>query len=124
MFKIFNRYPELFHTFSEKKDGSMKYFQDAQHQIAGDENIKNRKRFLRKFSIDIKDIAYAELGHGSNISVIESDSGLGVVKNCDGLITGRENIFLSVTAADCLPIYLFEPEKKIVGMIHAGWRSL
>lgn len=124
MFDIFKKYSGLFVAFSERKDGSMKYFRDKKHSKLIADNVKNRKDFLNRFSIETKAIAYAELTHSNNIRIIRSKSDIGIIENCDGLITDQKNIFLSVTAADCLPIFLFEPEKEIVGMIHAGWRSL
>lgn len=124
MFHIFKKYPELFAAFSEKKDGSMKYFRDKKHLKLIADNVKNRKDFLNRFGIETKAIAYAELTHSNNIIIIRSKSDIGIIENCDGLITDEKNIFLSVTSADCLPIFLFDPEKEIVGMVHAGWRSL
>jgi YfiH family protein len=123
-FDLFKKHPNLLVAFSEKKDGSMKYFRDAKHSKLIDNNVRNRQNFLNLLGIEAEDIAYAELTHSSNIRIVNSKNDSGIVDNCDGLITGKKNLFLSVTAADCLPIFLFEPEKEIVGMIHAGWRSL
>jgi len=41
----------------------------------------------------------------------------------DSFITNQKNLFLTVRVADCLPIYLVEPETKAIGLVHAGWRS-
>jgi len=38
-------------------------------------------------------------------------------------LTNRKDIFLTVSVADCLPIFLIEPKRKVVGLIHAGWRG-
>lgn len=38
----------------------------------------------------------------------------------DGLFTDQPNLYLGVRVADCLPIYLFAPEKKIIGIVHSG----
>lgn len=38
----------------------------------------------------------------------------------DGLFTNRPNLYLGVRVADCLPIYLFAPERKIIGIVHSG----
>jgi hypothetical protein len=38
----------------------------------------------------------------------------------DGLFTDKPDIFLGVRVADCLPIYLFSPQNKVVGIIHSG----
>ena len=41
----------------------------------------------------------------------------------DGLFTDQTNVFLGVKVADCLPIYCFSPFKKIIGIVHSGWRG-
>ncbi|MCX7785647.1 MAG: peptidoglycan editing factor PgeF [candidate division WOR-3 bacterium] len=41
----------------------------------------------------------------------------------DGLFTDQINTFIGVKVADCLPIYFFSPEKKIIGIVHSGWRG-
>lgn len=38
----------------------------------------------------------------------------------DGLITNVPNTFLGILTADCLPIFVVDPKKKVVGAIHAG----
>lgn len=41
----------------------------------------------------------------------------------DGLTTDKENKVLSLTFADCTPIYLFDKSKKVIGNIHSGWQG-
>lgn len=41
----------------------------------------------------------------------------------DALITHEPQIALAVRTADCLPIFLYDPVNKAVGIVHAGWRS-
>ncbi len=41
----------------------------------------------------------------------------------DGMITSVPGILLAVLAADCFPIVLVDPQKKAVGVFHAGWRG-
>jgi len=41
----------------------------------------------------------------------------------DALLTDQKGISIGVTTADCLPILLAEPERKIVAAVHAGWRG-
>jgi polyphenol oxidase len=121
-FSLFSKYPNLFAAFSQRSDGSMKFFKDAKHLELIAENNKNREKFLKHHGI--KNLVYAELTHSNNVELILPGEKLEIIENCDGLITREKGIFLSVTAADCLPIFLFEPKYEIIGMIHAGWRSL
>jgi copper oxidase (laccase) domain-containing protein len=40
------------------------------------------------------------------------------------LITDKKNVPLAVVTADCLPVLLFDPVKKVVGVLHAGRKGL
>lgn len=41
----------------------------------------------------------------------------------DGMVTDGSRCLLAVTAADCVPIYLFDPSHRAIGLLHAGWRG-
>lgn len=43
--------------------------------------------------------------------------------NVDGLLTNKEDIMFSLSYADCTPIYLYDPVRKVVGNIHSGWQG-
>lgn len=42
----------------------------------------------------------------------------------DALITTKKNVFIGVLTADCIPIFLYDPKKNIIGIIHSGRRGL
>lgn len=42
----------------------------------------------------------------------------------DAIVTQERNIAIGVVTADCLPLILYDPHQKAVGVIHAGWRGL
>lgn len=42
----------------------------------------------------------------------------------DSLATNIRNIGLVIRTADCLPIFLYDKDKEVIGLIHAGWRGL
>lgn len=41
----------------------------------------------------------------------------------DGHATDRAGLLLTVTVADCIPIYLTVPGRPVVALLHAGWRG-
>jgi len=41
----------------------------------------------------------------------------------DALVTQAPGLLLGVQTADCLPILLVDPNKRVVAAIHAGWRG-
>lgn len=61
-------------------------------------------------------------------AVDRTNAGNGVVRlpdegDCDGLITDVPGLLLCTREADCVPVYMLDPVKKAVGMIHSGWRG-
>ena len=41
----------------------------------------------------------------------------------DSLITRSPGFALGVFTADCLPIFLYDPQREAIGLVHAGWRG-
>ena len=41
----------------------------------------------------------------------------------DGIITTNRSLVPSVTVADCMPVYLYEPETGVFGIVHSGWKG-
>lgn len=45
------------------------------------------------------------------------------IKGVDGLITNTRGIPLMLRFADCVPILLYDPMHRAIGIAHAGWRG-
>ncbi len=45
------------------------------------------------------------------------------VADCDALVTDQKGVMLCILTADCVPILLCDPVKKVVAAVHAGWRG-
>lgn len=104
---------------SEKSDGQMKIYPDD-NGLALDE----REKFLSRVGLELKNVVSADLVHGNQVAVVgESDKGK-IILATDGLITATPNLILTVTVADCLPVYFFDEEKQVIALAHAGWRGL
>ena len=41
----------------------------------------------------------------------------------DGLVTDKKNIALLLKFADCTPIVLYDKKRKILSIVHSGWRG-
>ena len=64
--------------------------------------------------------------HGTNLLVHDSElSGYIVLTEAaDGHATCRPGVLLSITVADCVPVYLLDPQSRAVMLLHAGWRGV
>lgn len=45
------------------------------------------------------------------------------IDGVDGHATGTPGLLLTVTVADCIPVYLVDPVAGAVGLLHSGWRG-
>lgn len=48
----------------------------------------------------------------------------GFEHSCDGLITTQRDLCLGAQGADCPMLFLYDPNAKIVGAIHCGWKPV
>ena len=63
--------------------------------------------------------------HGTSLDVYgRLPSGLLIRDGLDGHLTAEAGVLLSVSVADCIPVYLIEPGSGCLGLLHAGWRGV
>lgn len=84
---------------------------------------ENRRRILEALEIEDCSQACVSQVHGSQIHIILSAEDAKNAKEADSLVTNQENILLYTLHADCLPLYFFDPIRRIIGTSHAGWRG-
>lgn len=41
----------------------------------------------------------------------------------DGMITDEPGVALTIFSGDCLPVFLYDPERRVIAACHAGWRG-
>ena len=62
--------------------------------------------------------------HGTRIlEAARPGQGFQVRGEADGLMTSEPGVLLSVTAADCVPVFLADRRGRCVAAVHAGWRG-
>ncbi|MCL2377387.1 MAG: peptidoglycan editing factor PgeF [Defluviitaleaceae bacterium] len=87
------------------------------------ENIKeNYRLFCDAVGFSPENIVMSGQTHTTNIHNVNdaSESGL---KDIDGLVTDKADIVLVTYYADCVPLLLCDPVKKVIANCHAGWRG-
>ncbi|MDD2829743.1 MAG: peptidoglycan editing factor PgeF [Sulfuricurvum sp.] len=58
--------------------------------------------------------------HSDTIVIVDENIRFDTPPECDALITDKPNIPLMVMSADCTPILLYDPNKQVIGVVHAG----
>ncbi|HAJ33852.1 MAG TPA: peptidoglycan editing factor PgeF [Candidatus Atribacteria bacterium] len=91
---------------------------------------ENRKIILDVLNIDYRNTVSAQQVHKDKIALVrKEDKGKGAFKysngiaETDALITDTPGIPLLMCYADCVPIFILDPIKKAVALIHSGRRG-
>ena len=87
-------------------------------------NVKemSREKIIKDFSLEGRYIVSGFQTHSDNVIAIDSLEKI-YFEDTDGFITDRRDIVILTKYADCLPIYFFDEEKKVIGTVHSGWQG-
>lgn len=86
-------------------------------QVITEEMVEECKagKFVLKFPEDIEEKKKFtnEEYNGGGILFLDSD----------GAITDIPDVLLTSMHADCIPLFFYDPVKKVIGMVHSGWKG-
>ncbi|NYB74785.1 peptidoglycan editing factor PgeF [Sedimentibacter hydroxybenzoicus DSM 7310] len=135
-FPSFEEYDDIFHCFTTRaggvSEGSFASMNIGFSTGDNDENVKrNIEIMAERLNLNVDDIVETHQTHTNNIMyVTEEHKGRifteGIennIKNIDGIYTDKTNLTLMSFHADCTPVFLYDPIKKVIGLAHAGWRG-
>ena len=81
---------------------------------------ENRRKFFGALGIGVETLALMRQVHGDTITRVDVP---GTFDACDGIITDQPGLFLCVTVADCVPVFILDREVRALAVVHAGWRG-
>lgn len=106
-------------------------FNMATHTGDHTQNVmKNREKLAALLAIKPHQLVFCNQTHSCNVTTVTqpppmlNGSGwISEISDCDALITSVKGLCLVVLTADCVPLLLFDPVKKVIAAIHAGWKG-
>lgn len=82
------------------------------------------RAFLATFAPRFPTVVLSHQVHGSAVRWHEAlPEGWLIFDGVDGHATAERGVLMTITVADCIPIYLTVPQKGAVALLHAGWRG-
>ena len=61
--------------------------------------------------------------HSPDVATVEAPWVPEDAPKADAMVTNRAGVALGVLTADCAPVLLADPEARVIGAAHAGWRG-
>lgn len=131
-----NLYSTRFRSFDAKRgEGEtglrvvvMKHEEEAE---AAPVVFRNRDALARQLGSSIERESITDQMHTNHVHVV-TEQELGPIlrsekpahrRSIDGLITNLPNVLLTAFGGDCPPVYIADPARGAVGLVHAGWKG-
>src|ERR1017187_2392036 len=122
--RIFSEFPEITFGFSTKiglKREAPYYFNMS---LTGSDKkeivIENRTAFFNYLGLNYDSVVLQKQIHSDIITYISREGAIG---ESDAFITGKFNIGLAISSADCTPVFIYDKKKKVIAGVHSGWRG-
>ncbi len=114
-------YPWLVQGITHARGGG----EDFDLRLFGD-TAAPLERWLRLLaSSGCHEVAHGRQVHGARIRTHgHPGGGVRVLPDTDGHATGAPGVLLTVSVADCVPVSIVDPVRRVVMLLHAGWRGV
>jgi len=112
-----------------KDPGLIAFMSDASISFVPDDFdnplAEAQRAYVKKVSgVDIPQVFWRKQVHGDDILIVQG--GAKTSKGCpdaDAYITDEKDLPIAIRTADCVPVFIFDPVHRVIGLAHAGWRG-
>lgn len=85
--------------------------------------VENRGRVAEALGVPRGHVAMPYQIHSPDVIVVDEPWEQGTGPRGDAVVTNRPGIAVAVSTADCGPILFADPEARVVGAAHSGWKG-
>lgn len=91
---------------------------------------RNRERICQLLGITDDELVYPHQTHTDKVEVVDeallaltAEARKEMLEGVDAVITKVKGICIGVSTADCIPVIMYDPRRKVAAAVHAGWRG-
>ncbi len=86
--------------------------------------LENRQRSFRALGTPFESLYDVHQVHGKEVVRAISPRPPDTPHlRADAILTDRQGVTLFMRFADCVPVFLYDPKRKVIGLAHAGWKG-
>jgi len=95
------------------------------HSVGDDPRAEEENLRLVQEALQVTeaDVVTAKQVHSNRVACVTAGDRGRVLLDTDALITGDPGVTLLLRFADCLPIFIYDEQRGVIGLGHAGWRG-
>jgi YfiH family protein len=120
--------PGVRHAFFTRAGGVSKGIYESLNSGVGSndkpENVnENRARMAASLGVTADRFLTAYQIHSPTVMVAETPWSAADRPRADAIVTRTPGLAIGVSTADCGPVLMTDPEARVIGAAHAGWRG-
>jgi YfiH family protein len=85
--------------------------------------LENRRRVAAYFGRGLDDLCLCQQVHSVDVVEVTDSWPETARPKADAMVTRQNGLILGLLTADCAPILFADPQTRVVGAAHAGWRG-
>jgi len=122
------KFKNLRHCFFSRKNGFSKgYYESLNCGLGSNDQknniLKNLELVSKKIGCKKESLITLNQTHSNQVIHFDNESSIKNKLNGDAIVSEVSNVGISILAADCAPILFYDPNKKIIGCAHSGWKG-
>ena len=126
--KKLQKFANIKHCFFSRKRGFSKGNYESLNCGLGaadkKENVlKNLELVSKKIGCKKESLITLNQTHSDQVIYFKNKNDIKNKLNGDAIVSSTQNIGICILTADCAPILIYDPKKKIIACIHSGWKG-
>ncbi|MBD8891396.1 peptidoglycan editing factor PgeF [Roseibium litorale] len=122
------QFPGIAHGFFTRQGGvSSGIYTSLNTGLGSDDDrgdvLENRRRIAEQLKIDPSKLVTPYQIHSPDVIHLDAPWQEGQDRKADALVTRTPGLAIGVSTADCGPVLFADPEAKVIGAAHSGWKG-
>ena len=84
---------------------------------------ENRARVADLIGAERDRLLSVQQQHSARVVIAEKPWKADAIPQADAIVTATPGLAIGVLTADCAPVLFYDPEARVIGAAHAGWRG-
>ncbi|SHM30092.1 peptidoglycan editing factor PgeF [Roseibium suaedae] len=122
------KFPGISHGFFTRQGGvSNGIYTSLNTGLGSDDNrsdvLENRRRIAGQLNVDPSLLVTPYQVHSPDVIHLDAPWTEDQDRKADALVTSTPGLAIGVSTADCGPVLFADPEARVVGAAHSGWKG-
>ena len=122
------KFENIKHCFFSRKNGvSDGWYKSLNCGLGSNDKkenvLKNLELVSKKIGCKKESLITLNQKHSSEVIHFENEYSVKNKLTGDAIVSKVKNVGIGILAADCAPILFYDPQKKIIGCAHSGWKG-